>query len=253
MAVDYNQSFEPVNRKRFRANYDESCKVATVFRGDRLEALLLETGISQSELARRVGVSQATIWKLTKEPAQGSKHTHKIARELGVSSEYLMDETDDKSPVGGVSDARLPFRAAVPECDPDLVEIAEIDLRYGLGGTYVDGPVVESKRAFSRSLLRHFTHAAPEHLFWTLGDGDSMEPTIRSGELILIDRSQISPRMGDGIWAFAWGDVGMIKRLRPLPDGTVEIHSDNQLVRPALAADGELHVIGRVVAILRKC
>lgn len=224
-----------------------------MFRGDRLEALLLERGISQSELARRVGVSQATIWKLTREPAQGSKHTHKIARELGVSPEYLMGETDDQSSVGGVSDGRLAFRTSVPERDPDLVEIAEIDLRYGLGGTYVDGPVVESKRAFSRSLLRHLTHSAPEHLFWTLGDGDSMEPTIRSGELILIDRSQVSPRMGDGIWAFAWGDVGMIKRLRPMPDGTVEIHSDNQLVRPAVAADGELHVIGRVVAILRKC
>lgn len=223
-----------------------------MFRSDRLEALMREQGISQSELARRVGVSATAIWKLLKDPSQGSKHIHKIAREVGVSPEFLMDETDDKSPVGGVSDARLPFRAAVPERDPDLVEIAEIDLRYGLGGTYVDGPVVESKRAFSRSLLRHFTHAAPEHLFWTLGDGDSMEPTIRSGELILIDRSQLSPRMGDGIWAFAWGDVGMIKRLRPMPDGTVEIHSDNQLVRPAVAADGELHVIGRVVAVVRK-
>ena len=79
-----------------------------------------------------------------------------------------------------------------------------------------------------------------------------MEPTIRSGELIVIDRSQDNLRFGDGIWAVAWGDIGMIKRLRPLPDGTVEIHSDNPQVRPGLASDGELHIIGRVIAVVRR-
>ena len=79
-----------------------------------------------------------------------------------------------------------------------------------------------------------------------------MEPTIRSGELILIDRSQNTPRFGDGIWAVAFGEIGMVKRLRPLPNGPVEIHSDNPIVRPALASDGELHVIGRVVAVVRR-
>lgn len=149
-------------------------------------------------------------------------------------------------------DRRAPFHGFPAERSPDLVELEQIDLRYGLGGTYLDQPVVAEKRQFSRAWLRHFTAAAPEHLFWTQGDGDSMEPTIRSGEVILIDRSQDTPRMGDGVWAIAWGDIGMIKRLRPLPDGTVEIHSDNPAVRPALASDGELHIIGRVVAVVRK-
>lgn len=220
---------------------------------EHLETAMLRAGINQSQLAERVGVKQPSIGRLLSGETKTTRALDLIAQALDTSPAYLKGETSDPIRHGGVSDARLPFRPAAPERDPDMVEIAEIDLRYGLGGTYLDGPVIESKRAFSRSLLRHFTHSAPENLFWTLGDGDSMEPTIRSGELILIDRSQISPRMGDGIWAFAWGDVGMIKRLRPLPDGTVEIHSDNQLVRPAVAADGELHVIGRVVAILRKC
>ena len=151
-----------------------------------------------------------------------------------------------------MSEHRLAFRGFPADRDPDLVDLDEIDLRFGLGGTYLDSPVTAEKRQFSRAWLRHFTHASPEHLFWSLGDGDSMEPTIRSGELILIDRSQDTPRFGDGIWAVAFGEIGMVKRLRPLPDGSVEIHSDNPIVRPALASDGELHVIGRVVAVVRK-
>lgn len=174
-----------------------------------------------------------------------------IARFLHTTPEFLTGETDDPN-LPSLGEDRLAFRGAKIERDTDLVELEQVDLRYGMGGTYLDAPIEANKRAFSRALLRHLTPVAPEHLFWALGDGDSMEPTIRSGELILIDRSQQTPRMGDGIWAVAWGEIGMIKRLRPLPDGSVEIHSDNPLIPPARAVDGELHVIGRVVAVVRR-
>lgn len=251
MGVEYNQGFNDVNTKTFSANYSQGCKTRPVFRGDRLAALLREKGLSQSALAQRVGVSQATIWKLISTPSQGSKHTHRIAAELGTTSEFLMDETDDPG-ASALAERLLPFRPVPVERDPDVVELSEIDLRFGLGATYVDSPAEVRKRRFSREWLRNFTNAAPEQLVWTVGTGDSMEPTIRSGEVILIDRSQQSPRFGDEIWACSFGDIGMIKRLRPMPDGTVQIHSDNQVVRPEVAADGELHVYGRVVAVVRK-
>lgn len=51
--------------------------------------------LTQSELARRVGVSQASIYRLVAGDAYGSKHLHKIARELGTTPAYLSGETDD--------------------------------------------------------------------------------------------------------------------------------------------------------------
>jgi transcriptional regulator with XRE-family HTH domain len=51
--------------------------------------------LSQSELARRVGVSQASIYRLVAGDAYGSKHIHRIARELGTTPAYLTGETDD--------------------------------------------------------------------------------------------------------------------------------------------------------------
>lgn len=61
----------------------------------RLKLRMEELAISQSELARRVGVSQTTIYKLVSGDGYGSKYLHKIARELSTTAAYLSGETDD--------------------------------------------------------------------------------------------------------------------------------------------------------------
>lgn len=173
-----------------------------------------------------------------------------LSRALETTPEFLTGETDEPG-AAGLSERRTPYRAQPTE-RPDMVELDQVDFRYGLGGTFLDGSGGAAKRQFSREWLRTVTLAAPEHLFWAIGEGDSMEPTIRSGEIILVDRSQENIRMGDGIWVLAYGEIGMIKRLRPLPDGSIELHSDNPQVRPITAVDGEMTVIGRVIAVVRR-
>lgn len=209
-----------------------------------------ELGLGQSELARQVGIAQPSIFRVLQGDTKQPRFLHNIAQALQTSTAYLLGETDDPS-LPAVSDRHLPYQGESAP-DSDLVEIDQIDLRYGMGATYADNHVEVEKRQFSREWLRSFTRASPSHLTWALGDGDSMEPTIRSGEVILIDRSQNTPLMGDGIWACAIGEIGMIKRLRHLPGGTVELHSDNLHVPPQLTADGELHVVGRVIAVVRR-
>jgi transcriptional regulator with XRE-family HTH domain len=62
-------------------------------------------GISQSELARRAGLSQPTIHNLIHRSKRGSAHLHRIARELGTTPAYLTGETDD--PTSDASDEQL--------------------------------------------------------------------------------------------------------------------------------------------------
>lgn len=135
----------------------------------------------------------------------------------------------------------------------DAVRIQEWNYSYGMGGgTYLDLPVTGEKHQFSRTWLRQFTNAPPDKIFIASGTGDSMTPTILDADIVIVDTSERSIRAGDKIWAIAYGEVGLIKRVRPMPDGSFKMLSDNPVVDAETAYDGEMSVVGRVVAVIRK-
>ncbi|MEO7467376.1 MAG: helix-turn-helix transcriptional regulator [Sphingobium limneticum] len=63
--------------------------------GSRIEERLAAVGISQAELARRVGVRQSTVNSLIRGDSRTSRSLIKIARELRTTAAYLTGETDD--------------------------------------------------------------------------------------------------------------------------------------------------------------
>lgn len=216
--------------------------------GSRVRQRMDQLGLSQNGLAERVGVSQASIAKIAGGQSFGSKHLHRIARVLGTTPAYLTGETDDPS------EGALPVPTADDIADQvGGVRIKEIDLDYGMGASWIEGvPVTEVERVFPADWLVQFTRAHPQHLFFAHGAGDSMMPTIMDRDIVLIDTTQQTLNMADRIWAVAFGGAGMIKRLRPQPDGGVKLMSDNPSVRDEVAYDGELSIIGRVVGVMRK-
>jgi transcriptional regulator with XRE-family HTH domain len=52
-------------------------------------------GLNQSQLARRLGVTQGAIAKVANNNPNGSSFLHKLARELRTTPEYLTGEVDD--------------------------------------------------------------------------------------------------------------------------------------------------------------
>lgn len=135
----------------------------------------------------------------------------------------------------------------------DAVLLPEVEVGYSMGGgaDVSDFPVVQMV-PFSRSWLSSLTRSPASSLFVARGDGDSMMPTLLDQDIVIIDRSEKVMQQQDRIWAVSYAGFGMIKRLRALPDGTLQINSDNQSVSPIIAADGEAFLIGRVVAIIRR-
>lgn len=134
-----------------------------------------------------------------------------------------------------------------------VVAINEIDLSYGLGATFIDGlPVKETVRYFALQWLRQYTKASPKELFFAPGKGNSMSPTIDDGDVMLIDTSEKTPLYAGLIWACAMGGMGMVKRIRPKPDGSIILGSDNPNVPDDEVADGEVYIVGRVVAVIKR-
>lgn len=219
---------------------------------ERLKAAIERAGVSQSELARRVGISSSMVNKLARGEARGSAHIYEISRALEVSPDFLAGNSDDL-PLLDNDALTKRFAPTVVDEDDEIVEIRELNLAFGMGGgSYLDLPVTPKGRKFTRGWLRMFTHSPPDKIFIAKGIGDSMAPTIMNADIVIIDTADNNVRIGDQIWAVAYGETGLIKRLRPLPNGSVKILSDNPLVEPEIAYDQELHVIGKVVAVIRK-
>jgi phage repressor protein C with HTH and peptisase S24 domain len=214
----------------------------------RLRDRIAAAGISQAELARRVGVSQAAIQKLTSGSAYNSRHLYQIARELGTTPSFLLGETSDPS------EGALPApkaRDIAEQLDAVMIPEVQVGLSMGGGSAIEDWPVVQMV-PFSRTWLRGLTTSSADQLMVARGDGDSMMPTILDQDLVIIDRAQNTPRQQDRIWALTYGGWGMIKRLRALPDGSLQINSDNANVSPIVAYEGEAQIIGRIVGVVRR-
>ena len=167
------------------------------------------------------------------------------------------DFTDETTPLlEGPMKPRTPeeyqqLDALFEQLDAVMVPEVQVGLSMGGGSVIEDWPVVQMV-PMSRSWLRGLTTSAPDQLMVARGDGDSMMPTILDQDLVIIDRAQNTPRQQDRIWALTYGGWGMIKRLRALPDGSLQINSDNTAVSPIVAFDGEAVIIGRVVGVVRR-
>jgi phage repressor protein C with HTH and peptisase S24 domain len=75
--------------------------------------------------------------------------------------------------------------------------------------------------------------------------GDSMEPTLRDGDEILVD---LTPRpLRDGIHVVRLDDTVLVKRIDTGRPGILALVSDNPAYRRIELAPGEVTVVGRVV------
>lgn len=165
--------------------------------------------------------------------------------ELKPLSELLGLQDDGSS----LSPATLEALAA----EYGLALVDEIDLALGMGASFLDGhPEVLGIVPFKEEWLRGLHEGPIDRLKVVRGRGDSMQPTIQDGDIVLVDTAHRRIDDQDRIWAIAYGELGMIRRIRVTPRGTWMLMPDNAVVRPDEVGDGEAAVIGRVIWIGRR-
>ncbi len=112
-------------------------------------------GFSQSELARRVGVTQGAIAKVANNNPNGSSFLHKIAQHLGTSPAYLTGEIDD--PVAGA-----PPPAPLPRAQHVMLPVA-LPPEEGLYRAYL-GLLMASRHMDEDALARELAKRLPTML-----------------------------------------------------------------------------------------
>jgi hypothetical protein len=206
---------------------------------ERLAGLARQRGISLAGLSRLIGRNATYLQQfITKGSPRKleEKDRRKLAQFLGVA-EAELGAPEDLSYMAAPGDAgdwigvpRLPLGASA-----------------GPGALALSGRAEEmpfDSLRFSARWLRELGLEA-RMLSAIAVTGDSMEPLLRDGDEILVDRT---PRpLRDGIHVVRLDDTLLVKRVQAVPAGRLRLISENDAYPPLEVAGQEVEVIGRVV------
>lgn len=207
-----------------------------------------ELGMTQAQLGERLGVGQSTVSDLERGGLQ-SWHVHRdaLAKIFNKPKAYFEPGEGETSeePVEIDANADAPESVAVPE----------YDVRLSAGGGFaVDRETTRRYWTLPRFLVVDRLGVAPAQATVQEVIGDSMEPTLSSGDYVLIDLSD--QRLGlPGIFAVWDGDALVCKRLERVPGSEpseVRLKSDNPLHGEYRVPEDRVRVIGRVRWVTRR-
>lgn len=131
----------------------------------------------------------------------------------------------------------------------DFAYIQRLDVRASAGGgaITIHEDTVELL-AFQNAWLKE-RHISPTKARVLTAKGDSMEPTIRDGDILLVDTSITSVR-DNAIYIVVYGGHVLVKRVNLKRDGSLILISDNDRHPPEevpLEEVPDLHIAGRVM------
>lgn len=205
--------------------------------GKRVKEIREIRGLTQDQLAKRVGMTQGAIHNLEKRDSRGTRYIMEIAKALSVSPEWLRSGTGlrDSEPVttplksnfGGnlVQDHEMSelepmevwdSKTPLSDDDIELPLFREIELSAGSGRTQV----IENhgaKLKFAKSSLTR-AGVSKEHAACAYVSGDSMEPVLPDGSTVGVDTSD--KRIRDGkLYALDQDGMLRVKQLYRIPQG----------------------------------
>jgi hypothetical protein len=201
---------------------------------------LSRPGKTQKGLAAALGVDNSQISRLL----TGKRHLR--AHEIPIILGYL---EMGGAPGPGRSRTTIPEVVQIGGDRFAMLPVYEARVSAGPGVEPEDGAPL-NRIAFRADWLRSVTRGNIGDLVVLNVDGDSMEPTLRQGDTVLVDMGQQRPRQKDGIYVIRTDGGLQVKRVAAHPvTGRITIISDNKEHYPAFAdlPPEDVVVIGRVL------
>lgn len=222
---------------------------------ERLRDVVDASGLTLKAFSGEIGIAIGTFEKyLNEDRAPSAKALVAIRSRFGVSSDWILTgegsiKLQNRSLDGGRENLTS------QEVEPDFVPIQRFSVEASAGpGALVDEETQTGFYAFNRRWLDR-RQLDPGSLAVIAVRGDSMEPKLSDGDLILVDRAQ--RQIADGIAYVLRIDTDLlVKNVQRVRPGVIALLSANALYPPreidAEGLDGEVEIIGRVVASMHE-
>ncbi|MDX2111924.1 MAG: helix-turn-helix transcriptional regulator [Verrucomicrobiota bacterium] len=202
--------------------------------GNRLTELANKFG-GLTDLAKEANVSNSALTRCLNGGAPSVSTARSICKAAKVSLDWFLTGLDSDVSSRNLDGFHIPLVAAEASAGPGLIPPENEG-----AGQFLYFP--------SGSVS--FQNASC-HLFAIHAKGDSMEPTIRNGSLLIANRADVQPR--EGIYVVRRGDSLLVKRTQPRENNRLRLKSDNEqyddeeidLKHP----DNGVRILGRVLWI----
>lgn len=203
---------------------------------DAFLSALERSGRSLREVATSAGVSYDQLKKLK----QGQSGSTNVDDAIAIAAE-LHFSLGTLAPIESAQSS-----TPVPTDAGTMIDVYDIRASAGHGAVIESEEVIE-RLSFPPGYLERITRTHPRHLKIIGVKGDSMEPTLKDDDVVMLDTTKTSLDF-DGLFVLRWGDALHVKRVGRASNGSVSIISDNKSIYPPIEmARSEVEVIGKVI------
>lgn len=199
-----------------------------------------------AEVARNCGIRESTL-RSYKKSMPAADALVKITKGLNVNLLWL---ATGEGPMRPGEDQQVIVQQMMPaSIGADFVLVPRLDVQASAGsGMMAFHEETVDFLAFQTSWLR-LRHINPAYAQVITARGDSMEPTIRNGDLLLIDTSIVTAQ-DNALYIVVFDDMVVVKRVHRRMNGSILLISDNDRYPPEEVSANHVsnvHIAGRVV------
>lgn len=203
---------------------------------DRLRQTRKKKGLTQTDVAKKVGITQATYSELERGLVKSSGKIVEISQVLGVDANWLATGQGEMSLPIETSNAQLSNKTFAVWSDGDEPPDGMIPISYlntvvaSMGHGYINDEPNDGLKLWFRQETITSCNVNPEFAKAITVRGESMLPELTEGQVIAIDTS--AKRIFDGeIYAFRVGDELKIKYLFKQGDGFKAVSRNDDKLR----------------------
>lgn len=210
----------------------------------RLKKLLDDKNLSMNAFAKQLGVSQPSISDIVNGKTRSPKNILEIATALGVDPHWL--KTGEGEPDSDfVRVVHQPDQAAE---NTVRVEILDIEASAGNGTFLTRAEQGLLAQEFDLDFFRRqFGRTDAKNLKIIAVKGDSMAPTLESGDLLYVDVAE-NYFSADGLYVFTFDEHTFVKRLQKRGREMWAMSDNKEKYEPwQIHTDDPIYIHGRVV------